>query len=81
MMMVKLLKFAALLSALSLALPVAATADSDNTTLFGERPVSYYKNEVKRAKRTFYERYNEVASEEDFKVHCNVGRKLAAHAV
>jgi hypothetical protein len=69
-MFIKLIKFATLFTAISLMLPVVADDDIENITVFGERPLGYYKNEVKRAERSFFKQYNKVASEEDFKMHC-----------
>jgi hypothetical protein len=78
-MLIKLIKCATLFAAISLIVPVVADDDVETITIFGERPLSYYKNEVRRAQKSFFKHYNKVASEEDFRMHCSVGRRVGAH--
>lgn len=43
--------------------------------VLGERPVSYYKKQLKNAQRAFFDEYNNFAGEDDFKIECEFRKK------
>jgi len=50
--------------------PEKVDDDVETITVVGERPIIYYRQVMQREEKQFYEMYNKLTENEDFKVHC-----------
>lgn len=49
--------------------------------VIGQRPLIYFKNQMRNKEHDFYMRYSELTTNDDFRIRCSLEKNPAAHSI